>query len=193
VGDAEDFAQSLRSVFALLADVREYLTAGRKDTAEAAERLAVVMLGSTNPAAETAEAASADATRKVDEALRLIDRSADELAGYLADVLGPGAAAGALPAVGGSAKGRPVRDIDIGESLQGATRAEVADAARRAGWSHRGRSRDGNGDVWVHPVKKGEQVIINDGYPGGADPLHRGPYVKISRGGTKTRYPLSGA
>ncbi|GLY31430.1 hypothetical protein [Kineosporia sp. NBRC 101731] len=84
------------------------------------------------------------------------------------------------------------RDIDDGESLRGATKAQVADAAQRAGWHFRGRSRDGNGDVWFHPTRKGEQIIINDGYPGANDPTHAGPYVKISRNGTKQRYPLSG-
>ena len=86
---------------------------------------------------------------------------------------------------------RVIRDIDDAVTLQGATKAEVADAARRAGWTYRGRSRDGNGDVWVHPTKKGEQVIINDGYRWADDPVHRGPYVKVSRNGERIRYPLS--
>jgi hypothetical protein len=86
---------------------------------------------------------------------------------------------------------RPHRDIDDGESLRGATKAEVAEAARRRGWSLRGRSRDGNGDVWEHPTKRGEQVIINDGYGWSDDAVHKAPYVKISRNGKKTRYPLS--
>jgi hypothetical protein len=83
-------------------------------------------------------------------------------------------------------------DVDDGESLRGATKAQVADAARRGGWTFRGRSRDGNGDVWIHPNKYGEQIIINDGYPGAKDPTHAGPYVKLSRNGTKQRYPLTG-
>jgi hypothetical protein len=124
--------------------------------------VAAVLIGSTNPAAETAVAVSAEATRQVEEALRLIDRSADELAGYLSDVLGPGGAADPSRASGdvglSRARDQPVRDIDNGESLRGATKADVAEAAQRAGWSHRGRSRDGNGDVWVHPVRKGEPL-----------------------------------
>ena len=88
-------------------------------------------------------------------------------------------------------RGSPQPDIGDGASLQGATRAEVASAARRAGWTYHGRSRDGNGDVWRHPVNKGEQIIVNDGYAWARDPIHRRPYVKISRAGTKTRYPLS--
>lgn len=88
--------------------------------------------------------------------------------------------------------GRPVPDIDDGESLRGATKAQVAAAAQRGGWTFRGRSRDGNGDVWIHPNKYGEQIIINDGYPGAKDPTHAGPYVKLSRNGTKQRYPLTG-
>jgi hypothetical protein len=207
VGDAEDFAGSVRMTLALLEDLRSHVAAAHADSEAAAEQFAVVLLGSTNTSAETAGTAAALAAQRIEDALLLVDSSADYLTAYAADVLGPRHAAGSGDTGGTATPGStpiasrsgggdrdtattPARDVDDGESLRGATKKEVADAARRAGWTLRGRSRDGNGDVWVHPTKRGEQIIINDGYSWSDDPMHRGPYVKISRNGDRSRYPL---
>jgi hypothetical protein len=211
VADAEDFARSLRRVQALLVDIRRHSAAGRADSEAVATQLAAVLHGSTNAAAKAAVTASASATQMIEEALLLIDASAGHLAGYMAEVFGPASAAGGAgsteraatpgaapvvaaptPAAGDrTPETRPLRDIDDGESLRGATKEEVVEAARRAGWTLRGRSRDGNGEVWGHPTKRGEQIIINDGYSWADDPVHRGPYVKISRNGDRYRYSLN--
>lgn len=53
-------------------------------------------------------------------------------------------------------------------------------------------SRKGGGVRYPDPNRPGDQVIIEPGDPNATDPLHQGPYVKISKGGTVTRVPLAG-
>jgi uncharacterized protein YukE len=53
-------------------------------------------------------------------------------------------------------------------------------------------SRKGGGTRYPDPDRPGDQVIIEPGDPGASDPLHQGPYVKISKDGRVTRIPLEG-
>lgn len=53
-------------------------------------------------------------------------------------------------------------------------------------------SRKGGGVRYPDPDRPGDQVIIEPGDPSASDPLHQGPYVKISKGGQVTRVPLRG-
>jgi uncharacterized protein YukE len=55
-----------------------------------------------------------------------------------------------------------------------------------------GPSRKGGGVRYPDPNRPGDQLIIEPGDPSADDPLHQGPYVKISKGGTVTRIPLAG-
>jgi hypothetical protein len=59
VGDAEDFARSLRMTLALLEDIRSHVTAAQADSEAAVEQLAEVLLGSTNTLAEAVGTAAA--------------------------------------------------------------------------------------------------------------------------------------
>lgn len=53
-------------------------------------------------------------------------------------------------------------------------------------------SKKGEGIRYLNPDKPGEAIIIEKGWPGASDPLHSGPYVRISIYGTVTRTPLEG-
>jgi hypothetical protein len=52
--------------------------------------------------------------------------------------------------------------------------------------------KKGKGTKYVNPHRKGEQVLIEEGWPGAKDPVHAGPYIKISRNGKIERIPLKG-
>ena len=75
-------------------------------------------------------------------------------------------------------------------TLRGAT----PDEARRLvpeGWIEK-PLRKGDGVRFLNPKRKGESIEIEDGWPGHGDPLHRGPYIKVSRNGVVDRIPLQG-
>ena len=50
----------------------------------------------------------------------------------------------------------------------------------------------GDGIRYLNPNKPGETVIIEKGWPNISDPLHQGPYARISKNGTVERIPLKG-
>jgi hypothetical protein len=51
----------------------------------------------------------------------------------------------------------------------------------------------GSGTRYLDPTRPGVGVFIEDGWPDATDPLHAGPYVKITTGkGPVKRVPLAG-
>lgn len=53
--------------------------------------------------------------------------------------------------------------------------------------------RKGSGVRFLDPTRPGVGVYVEDGWPGAADPVHAGPYVKITTGrGPAVRIPLAG-
>lgn len=74
--------------------------------------------------------------------------------------------------------------------MRGATWKE-AESLIPKGWT-RGPLNKGEGIKFVNPAKKGEQILLEKGWPGAKDPLHAGPYMKISRNGTVESVPLQG-
>jgi hypothetical protein len=50
----------------------------------------------------------------------------------------------------------------------------------------------GEGTKFVNPSENGEHILFEKGWPEATDPLHAGPYMKVSRNGIKTRIPLAG-
>jgi hypothetical protein len=82
------------------------------------------------------------------------------------------------------------RSLDDLSSLRGATWKE-AESLIPKGWT-RGPLNKGEGIKFVNPAKNGEQILLEKGWPGAKDPLHSGPYMKVSRNGTVTRIPLQG-
>jgi len=91
--------------------------------------------------------------------------------------------------VKGAAKG-VTRSLDDLSSLKGAKWKE-AESLIPKGWT-RGPLTKGEGIKFMNPAKKGEQILLEKGWPGAKDPLHAGPYMKISRNGTVERIPLQG-
>ncbi|HEX5495989.1 MAG TPA: hypothetical protein VFX70_15580 [Mycobacteriales bacterium] len=83
-----------------------------------------------------------------------------------------------------------VRSLDNPASLRGATPDEVRDLIPD-GWIEKPLKK-GSGVRFLNPKRPGESVSIEDGWPGHSDPLHSGPYVKISRNGIIERIPLHG-
>ncbi len=67
-------------------------------------------------------------------------------------------------------------------------RSEISYSKRLDYWT----CEKGEGIRFVNPNKKGEQILLEKGWPGAKDPLHAGPYIKISRDGRITRVPLEG-
>jgi hypothetical protein len=52
--------------------------------------------------------------------------------------------------------------------------------------------KTGSGTRFLNPERPGEAIMIEDGWPGASDPLHSGPYLRVSQDGTITRIPLEG-
>jgi RHS repeat-associated protein len=82
------------------------------------------------------------------------------------------------------------RSIDNLSSLRGAT-WEEAESLIPKDWI-RSPLNKGDGIKFVNPAKKGEQILLEKGWPSAKDPLHAGPYMKISRNSTVERIPLQG-
>jgi hypothetical protein len=82
------------------------------------------------------------------------------------------------------------RTLDDLSSIKGAS-WEEAESMIPEGWI-RGKLNKGEGIKFVNPAKKGEQILLEKGWPGAKDPLHSGPYMKISKDGQVTRIPLQG-
>ncbi|MFD0203999.1 MULTISPECIES: WXG100-like domain-containing protein [Saccharothrix] len=84
----------------------------------------------------------------------------------------------------------PSRSIERPTSLEGATPEQVRETIPDT-WEER-PAKKGDGTRFLNPDRPGESIIIENGWPGHADPVHRGPYVKISKDGQVTRIPLEG-
>lgn len=77
------------------------------------------------------------------------------------------------------------------ESLRGKSIAEVESMVPRD-WVKR-PMRKGTGNIFEFPDSRRSDIIeVSHGTPDSGDPLHRGPYVKISRRGKTVRIPLKG-
>ncbi|MHB8858103.1 MAG: RHS repeat domain-containing protein [Thermoleophilia bacterium] len=80
--------------------------------------------------------------------------------------------------------------IDNPESLWGASWDDVESQIPKD-WE-RMPLRKGEGVRYLNPKKPGEAIYLEKGTPVADDPLHRGPYIKISRNGSVVRIPLEG-
>jgi hypothetical protein len=92
--------------------------------------------------------------------------------------------------VPGAAKDAVERDLRDLSTLRGATPEEV----RRIvpdDWVEKPLKK-GEGVRFGDPKRPGDMVAIERGVPGHADPLHSGPYVKVSLNGHTERIPLLG-
>jgi len=82
------------------------------------------------------------------------------------------------------------RNLDDLSSLRGATPEEI----RRLvpdGWVEKPLKK-GDGVRFLNPRRRGDFIGIEAGTPGHEDPLHSGPYVKVSKNGFTHRIPLQG-
>ena len=97
----------------------------------------------------------------------------------------PGRPKGPLPT-------QPVaaRDLKDPSSLRGATPDEVRRLIPED-WVEK-PLRKGEGVRFLDQRRKGDSVEIETGVPGHKDPVHSGPYVKVSRNGKVDRIPLQG-
>ena len=80
--------------------------------------------------------------------------------------------------------------LDELASLRGANWDEIESLIPKD-WI-KGPLKKGDGTKFINPNKKGEQILLEKGWPGAKDPLHSGPYMKVSRNGEITRIPLAG-
>lgn len=86
---------------------------------------------------------------------------------------------------------QPERSIDDPGSLTGATPEEVERAVPE-GWV-REPSATGGGTRWLNPEAPGEAVRVQPGNPRDPNPVKRGPYVRVSKDGTRSPpIPLRG-
>ena len=82
------------------------------------------------------------------------------------------------------------RSLDDLDSLRGATPEDVRNLVPQ-GWVEK-PLRKGEGTRFLNE-RTGQAIFIENGWPGAVDPLHAGPYVKISMGnGPPVRLPLAG-
>jgi hypothetical protein len=82
------------------------------------------------------------------------------------------------------------RSLDDLKLLEGATWEEVEKLIPED-WIKLPLNK-GEGVKFVNPSKRGEQILLEKGKLGAKDPLHAGPYIKISKDGQITRIPLKG-
>lgn len=85
---------------------------------------------------------------------------------------------------------KPRRSLDDLPSLRGASPREIHKLIPDD-WTALPLKR-GRGTRYLNPHKRGESIMVEAGTPGARDPLHGGPYVKISRNGEVKRIPLEG-
>lgn len=86
--------------------------------------------------------------------------------------------------------GRSQPSLENPESLRGVDSREVENLIPKD-WV-KGPMKKGAGTRYLNPKKPGESVLVENGWPGANDPLHRGPYLRISRNGQIIRIPLKG-
>jgi hypothetical protein len=82
------------------------------------------------------------------------------------------------------------RSLNDVSSLEGASWHEVESLIPK-NWI-KGPLNKGEGIKFINPAKRGEQILLEKGWPDHKDLLHRGPYMKISRDGRIIRIPLEG-
>lgn len=82
------------------------------------------------------------------------------------------------------------RDLRDPSSLRGATPDEVRRLIPED-WIEK-PLRKGDGVRFLDQRRQGDAVEIEAGVPGHTDPVHSGPYVKVSRNGDVDRIPLEG-
>ncbi|MHB8143976.1 MAG: hypothetical protein ACYDGX_10085 [Thermoleophilia bacterium] len=80
--------------------------------------------------------------------------------------------------------------LDNIESLRGASMEEVKSLIPND-WEEMPLRR-GAGVRYLNPNRPGESIMLEEESPTAEDPLHQGPYVKISKDGIVTRIPLEG-
>lgn len=95
------------------------------------------------------------------------------------------------PKVGDGGAGRiSSLDLRTPASLRGASPDEVRQMVPD-NWIE-SPLRKGEGVRFLNPDRPGEAIMIEKGVPGARDPLHSGPYVKMSIDGRVERIPLEG-
>lgn len=82
------------------------------------------------------------------------------------------------------------RILNDPESLSGATPDEVRELIPE-GWEKRPLKK-AEGERWLPKKPNGDSVAIEKGNPKFDDPLHNGPYLKVSHNGRIARVPLKG-
>ncbi len=92
------------------------------------------------------------------------------------------------------ASGNPVElDVTDPDSIRGASKDDVAAAARALGWDEAPAKQGGGGVRFFKPGTNGSDGIrVMDGDPNAPAGIKNDPYAIITRGGTKTRVPLEG-
>jgi hypothetical protein len=89
-----------------------------------------------------------------------------------------------------AAKDAVERDLRDLTTLRGATPEEVRRLVPRD-WVEKPLKK-GEGVSFGDPKRPGDMIAIESGVPGHSDPVHAGPYVKVSRNGHTVRIPLLG-
>ena len=110
-----------------------------------------------------------------------------------------GAAAGAVASVyaaewlSEAASAQPEKTIDDPGSLAGATAEEVGKLVPKGWVEQPTREGEGTGTRWLNPDKPGEAVRVMPGKATDANPVMRGPYVRVSKDGSVSDpIPLKG-
>jgi len=99
----------------------------------------------------------------------------------------PGKRSHPSPTAAKDAVKRDLRDV---ATLRGATSEEVRRLVPED-WVEKPLKK-GQGVRFGDPKRPGDMVAIESGVRGHSDPLHSGPYVKVSRNGDTVRIPLLG-
>jgi hypothetical protein len=220
VSSPEDFAASLQAAASLVEGARAGVLASREPATSAADRLSAVFSGSSQASAEAAVESFQEAQTRLAEALTALDRSASELSGYMADVLGGSGGAPPPPPLADITSAAPGHERharqdsppsheDSGSQRQGSplTPERLLQNPREA----RGREPEDLRQVldeqldprqWTRAtVKKGEGTRWFDRYGRSIaierqgqvdDDLHRGWYLKVANNGRIERVPLAG-
>ena len=88
---------------------------------------------------------------------------------------------------------RPHTDSPLSEvqSMRGRPVDDVLDAIPDD-WTVDTPRKEPDGIRFQNPHRNGEQIIYKPGKPQAKDPLHSGPYLRVSEGGKVYRIPLEG-
>jgi hypothetical protein len=82
------------------------------------------------------------------------------------------------------------RNLDDLSSLRGATPEEIRRLVPE-GWVEKPLKK-GDGVRFLNPRRPGEFIGLEMGTPRHEDPLHSGPYIKVSKNGLTHRIPMQG-